>query len=99
MAERFELYKREQVARFYQDHFRQYSRQIVLVDVLRALLAGRGAFDDTRLAPGAILGSVRHGDRGAPPQPVLRPPIDHVPCSPAPAEHAPHTPRAAPAAL
>src|SRR5256886_6345446 len=55
MAERFEGYKREQVARFYQDHFRLYSRQIVLVDVLRALLAGRDAFDDTRLALDAML--------------------------------------------
>ncbi len=50
MAERFDVYKREVVARFYEDHFRNYTRQIVLVDVLRALLAGRDAFDDTRLA-------------------------------------------------
>ena len=50
MTERFEVYKREAVTRFYEDHFRHYSRQIVLVDVLRALLAGREAFDDTRLA-------------------------------------------------
>ena len=50
MAERFEVYKREVVARFYEEHFRHYRRQIVLVDVLRALLAGRDAFEDTRLA-------------------------------------------------
>jgi len=37
MAERFETYKQEAVAPFYHDHFRNYSRQIVLVDVLRAL--------------------------------------------------------------
>src|SRR5262249_57364344 len=61
MAERFEVYKREQVARFYQDHFRQYSRQIVLVDVLRALLAGRGAFGDTPPPLRGILSSLPHG--------------------------------------
>src|SRR5436190_13730743 len=46
LAERFDVYKREVVARFYEDHFRHYTRQIVLVDVLRALLAGRDAFED-----------------------------------------------------
>jgi predicted YcjX-like family ATPase len=50
MAERFETYKRDVVERFYQDHFRHYSRQIVLVDVLRALLAGRDAFETWRNA-------------------------------------------------
>jgi predicted YcjX-like family ATPase len=64
MAERFDVYKREAVERFYQDHFRHYSRQIVLVDVLRALLAGRDAFEDTRLALDAILESFRYGHGG-----------------------------------
>ncbi|HEY4747842.1 MAG TPA: YcjX family protein, partial [Steroidobacteraceae bacterium] len=64
MSERFEVYKREAVERFYQDHFRHYSRQIVLVDVLRALLAGRDAFEDTRLALDAILESFRYGHGG-----------------------------------
>ena len=64
MEERFEVYKREAVARFYEDHFRHYSRQIVLVDVLRALLAGRDAFEDTRLAIDAILESFRYGHGG-----------------------------------
>ena len=40
MAERFEAYKREAVSRFYEDHFRHYSRQIVLVDVLRRAACG-----------------------------------------------------------
>jgi uncharacterized protein len=64
MAERFDVYKREAVARFYVEHFRHYARQIVLVDVLRALLAGRDAFDDTRLALEAILESFRYGHGG-----------------------------------
>ena len=61
MAERFETYKREVVAQFYFNNFRRFTRQIVLVDVLRALLAGREAFDDTRLALEAILQSFRYG--------------------------------------
>jgi predicted YcjX-like family ATPase len=64
MAERYEVYKREVVGRFYEDHFRRYSRQIVLVDVLSALLAGREAFEDARLAIEAILQSFRYGSGG-----------------------------------
>jgi predicted YcjX-like family ATPase len=64
MAERFEVYKREAVDRFYEEHFRRYARQIVLVDVLRALLAGRDAFEDSRLAIEAILQSFRYGSGG-----------------------------------
>jgi hypothetical protein len=63
MEERFEVYKREVVESFYEEYFRKYSRQIVLVDVLGALLAGREAFDDTRLAMEAILQSFRYGQR------------------------------------
>ncbi|TMJ29552.1 MAG: YcjX family protein, partial [Alphaproteobacteria bacterium] len=61
MAERFEIYKREAVARFYEDHFRHYSRQIVLVDVLGALLAGREAFEDSRRAPTISRSGMRPG--------------------------------------
>lgn len=61
MEERFEVYKREVVGKFYEDYFRHYGRQIVLVDVLGALLAGREAFEDTRLATEAILESFRYG--------------------------------------
>ena len=61
MEERFEVYKKEVVAKFYETYFRNYGRQIVLVDVLGALLAGREAFEDTRLATEAILESFRYG--------------------------------------
>jgi hypothetical protein len=64
MAQRFETYKRDVVMPFYEQHFRNYSRQIVLVDVLGALLAGREAFEDTRLAIEAILESFRYGHGG-----------------------------------
>ena len=61
MEERYEVYKKEVVGAFYQNYFRNYGRQIVLVDVLGALLAGREAFEDARLATEAILDSFRYG--------------------------------------
>lgn len=61
MEQRFEVYKKEVVAKFYEDYFRNYGRQIVLVDVLGALLAGREAFEDARMATEAILQSFRYG--------------------------------------
>jgi predicted YcjX-like family ATPase len=64
MEERFEAYKMEAVAPFYTEHFRNYSRQVVLVDVLGALLAGREVFEDTRRAIDAILESFRYGHSG-----------------------------------
>jgi predicted YcjX-like family ATPase len=64
MEQRFEAYKSEVVTPFYERHFRNFSRQIVLVDVLGALLAGREAFEDTRLAVEAIMESFRYGTGG-----------------------------------
>lgn len=61
MEDRFEVYKKEVVAKFYENYFRNYGRQAVLVDVLGALLAGREAFEDMRLATEAILESFRYG--------------------------------------
>jgi len=89
MAERFDVYKREMVKRFYQDHFRNYSRQIVLVDVLRALLGGRDAFDDTRLALDAILESFRYGHGGILSRLLLGPHIDKVLFAATKADHVP----------
>ena len=64
MERRFETYKTEVVMPFYEQYFRNYSRQVVLVDVLGALLAGREVFDDTRRAIDAILESFRYGQSG-----------------------------------
>ena len=64
MEQRFEAYKNEIVTPFYDQYFSNYSRQIVLVDVLGALLAGREAFDDTRMAIEVILESFRYGHSG-----------------------------------
>jgi uncharacterized protein len=64
MERRFEAYKTEVVMPFYDQYFRNYSRQVVLVDVLGALLAGREVFEDTRRAIDAILESFRYGHSG-----------------------------------
>jgi hypothetical protein len=64
MERRFDAYKTEVVMPFYNQYFRNYSRQVVLVDVLGALLAGREVFEDTRQALDAILESFRYGHGG-----------------------------------
>jgi predicted YcjX-like family ATPase len=89
MAERYEVYKREVVERFYDDHFRRYSRQIVLVDVLRGLLAGREAFEDTRLALEAILQSFRYGGGGLFSKLLRGPHVDKVLFAATKADHVP----------
>jgi predicted YcjX-like family ATPase len=89
MAERFEVYKREAVSPFYEQHFRHYTRQIVLVDVLRALLAGRDAFDDTRRALDAILDSFRYGHGGALSRLLFGAHIDRVLFAATKADHVP----------
>jgi uncharacterized protein len=89
MADRYEIYKREAVIPFYQDHFQRYSRQIVLVDVLRALLAGREAFEDTRLALDAILESFRYGHGGVLSKLLFGPHIDKVLFAATKADHVP----------
>jgi uncharacterized protein len=89
MAERFETYKREVVSAFYENHFRHYSRQIVLVDVVRALLAGREAFEDTRRALGVIIDSFRYGHGGILSKLLLGPHIDKALFAATKADHVP----------
>jgi uncharacterized protein len=89
MADRFEVYKREVVTRFYEGHFRHYSRQIVLVDVLRSLLAGREAFEDTRRAIDAILESFRYGHGGTISKLLFGSHIDKVVFAATKADHVP----------
>ena len=62
MEERFEAYKRTIAEPFFAQLARVH-RQIVLVDVLRALNSGEEAFADQRLALDAILAAFRFGRR------------------------------------
>jgi uncharacterized protein len=93
MAQRYEVYKTEVVEEFYAEHFRRYGRQIVLVDVLRALLAGPEAFDDTRLALEAILPSFRYGRRGILARLIGAAAIDKVMFAATKADHVPELQR------
>ncbi len=59
---RFEAYKAEVRASFFDTNFRTFDRQIVLVDTLGALHAGRGAFEDTETAIGDIAACLAASD-------------------------------------
>jgi hypothetical protein len=50
LRDRFEAYKRAVREEFFRPYFSLFDRQVVLVDVLGALWAGKAAFDDTRHA-------------------------------------------------
>jgi len=68
---RFEAYKADMRARFFERHFARFDRQALFVDVLGALHAGRESFHDTQEALALIascliyggwsLGRARHG--------------------------------------
>jgi predicted YcjX-like family ATPase len=59
---RFEAYKADMRATFFDTHFREFDRQIVLVDTLGALHAGRAAFEDTEHAIADIAACLAGGD-------------------------------------
>nr|WP_245215754.1 YcjX family protein [Pararoseomonas baculiformis] len=61
LARRHEAYLRDQRDRFLDPVFRRFDRQVVLVDVLGALHAGREAFEDTAEALSAISATLRYG--------------------------------------
>lgn len=50
LRDRFDAYKGWVRAGFFEKHFSRFTRQVVLVDVLGALFAGRTAFEDTTRA-------------------------------------------------
>jgi predicted YcjX-like family ATPase len=93
MERRFEAYKNEVVAPFYHEHFRNYARQVVLVDVLGALLAGREVFEDTGHALEAILESFRYGQRSIVRRLLGSAPIEKVLFAATKADHVPDVQR------
>ena len=64
LEERFEAYKADMRARFFETHFARFDRQILLVDVLGALHGGRVAFRDTEEALALIASHLRYGRKG-----------------------------------
>lgn len=62
LSARFDAYRQDMREGFFEAHFRAFDRQILLVDVLGALHAGRAAFEDTAEA----IADLCRGLRGAP---------------------------------
>lgn len=54
IEDRYNAYRKEFVAKFFNEIFTKFTRQLVLVDVLGALNAGQEAFQDTKLALTAV---------------------------------------------
>jgi len=61
MEQRFQDYQDQVVRTFYEQHFRRFDRQIVLVDLLSALNLGPAHFADTQEALALVLQSFRYG--------------------------------------
>lgn len=61
MERRYEAYKAHVVKPFFRDHFSRLDRQIVLVDVLSAINAGREALGDLETALSDVLSAFRVG--------------------------------------
>ena len=61
LSDRFEAYKRDMRASFFDTQFRGCDRQVLLGDVLGALHAGRAAFHDTARAIRDIATALRYG--------------------------------------
>jgi predicted YcjX-like family ATPase len=61
LAGRFAAYQRDMRRRFFDTQFRRFDRQVMLVDLLGALHAGRTAFEDTARAVADIATALRQG--------------------------------------
>lgn len=61
LERKFEYYKEQVVKPFYQNYFRHFNRQLILVDVLSALEGGESYFDELKLALNEIMQSFNYG--------------------------------------
>ena len=64
LGQRFEAYQARMRAEFFDTHFAAFDRQVMLVDVLGALHAGRAAFEDTARVIGDLARALRYGGNG-----------------------------------
>ncbi len=62
LTQRFDTYNAEARATFFDTHFKKFDRQIVLVDTLGALAAGRAAYEDTEHALADIAACLAGGN-------------------------------------
>ncbi|MGN2670621.1 YcjX family protein [Aliivibrio fischeri] len=61
LKQRYKHYQQNVVKTFYNDHFRHFDRQIVLVDCLQPLNAGENSFNDMRQAIDQLMHSFQYG--------------------------------------
>jgi uncharacterized protein len=66
LGERFEAYKADIRAQFFDTHFAAFDRQIFLVDVLSALHAGKEVFKDIERAIADVAAHLRYGPNWLP---------------------------------
>ncbi|HHS82585.1 MAG TPA: YcjX family protein [Devosia sp.] len=90
MNRRFEAYKKHVVRPFFRDHFTRLDRQIVLVDVLRALNAGADAVTDLQDALNDVLSCFRQG-ANSPLSRIVARRIDRLLFAATKADHVHHT--------
>jgi predicted YcjX-like family ATPase len=89
MAERYDRYRRLVIEPFYRDHFSRFDRQIVLIDLLRALNRGRDCFADAQRALEMVLESFRYGPSGLLAR-LFRPRIETLLFAASKADHVAH---------
>ncbi len=99
MARRFEAYKARVVRPFFRDHFSKIDRQIVLVDVLKALSNGPEAVADLETAMADILTSFRPGRNGFLNEILLGKRVDRILFAATKADHLHHSQHPALSAL
>ncbi|MBB1313809.1 MULTISPECIES: YcjX family protein [Aliivibrio] len=61
LKKRYQHYQQHVVKKFYNEHFRHFDRQIVLVDCLQPLNAGEQSFNDMRQAVDQLMRSFQYG--------------------------------------
>lgn len=62
LEQRFEAYKKTVVMPFFENHFRHFNRQVLLVDVLGAIRGGQAAVVDLQLTLTQLLPSFQYGE-------------------------------------
>lgn len=90
LARRYEAYKDIIVRPFFRDHFARLDRQIVLVDTLRALNAGKEAVHDLETALSEVLSCFRTGATNPFTQLIAKK-IDRIMFAATKADHVHHT--------
>lgn len=91
MARRFEAYKSKVVRPFFRDHFAKLDRQVVLIDVLKALANGPAALADLEAAMTGILNAFRPGRSNFLAELFLGRRIDKILFAATKADHVHHT--------